>query len=311
MPIKNNTLKDIRGKLEENAPLGEKGWFKCGGTADVLFKPADAEDLQTFLREWPADQPVTIVGGAANIIIRDGGVRGVVIKLGKAFAHIEVDGTKLVAGTAALNMTVAQTAARAGIAGLEFFSGIPGTAGGALRMNAGSYGSETKEVLREAIAITRGGERVTYTPQQMGMAYRHNDLPADTIFVEAHYEGTVGDPREIQGRIAAIRDKRQASQPIGEKTGGSTFANPSAEQLEQAGLPPDTKVWQLIDQAGGRGLKVGGAQMSEKHCNFMINTGDATAGDLEDLGEEIRRRVQDKFGIELRWEIKRIGNYFQ
>lgn len=299
---------DVRGKLEENAPLGEKGWFKCGGRADLLFKPADVEDLQSFLKHWPEDQPVMVVGGIANTIVRDGGVRGVVIRLGKEFAQITTQGTALSAGTAALNMIVAQTAARDGIAGLEFFSGIPGTVGGALRMNAGSYGSETKNVLQYAEAVDRSGDLHSFTPEQMGMAYRHNDMPADMIFVTAHYEGQADEPDAIRERIAAIRIKRQDSQPIGEKTGGSTFANPSPEQLGAAGLPPETKVWQLIDKVGGRGLMIGGAQMSEKHCNFMINTGTATASDLEALGEEIRRRVREETGVELRWEIRRIGD---
>ncbi len=297
----------IRGQLIENAPLGEKGRFACGGHADLLFIPADFNDLAAFLKNYPIDQPVCVLGGIANTIVRDGGVRGCVIRLRKAFANIETDGTKITVGTGALDITLASEAAKAGIGGLEFYSGIPGTIGGALRMNAGAHGVETKDVLVEATAIDRAGNIHVMTPNDMGMAYRHTETPEDYIFVSAVFEGRKADPKEVMNLQKQIRNKRESSQPIREKTGGSTFANPSPKDLQDAGLPLDTKVWQLIERAGGRGLKIGGAMMSEMHCNFMINTGDASASDLEDLGEEIRRRVKEICAVQLRWEIKRIG----
>lgn len=300
-------LPQVRGRYTENVPLGKKSWFSCGGTADILFKPADKEDLQHFLKNCPADIPVHIFGVLSNCIIRDGGVRGVVIRLGREFSAIEVDDNKVKAGALALDTNVAQTAAEQGIAGLEFFSGIPGSIGGALRMNAGCYGTETKDVLIECEAIDRQGNFHTLTPDQMGMSYRHIDVPEDYIFLGATFEGTLEDPEKVKKHITDIKERREESQPIREKTGGSTFANPSAAELSQAGLSEDTKVWQLIESVGGRGLKIGGAQISEKHCNFMINTGEATASDLEALGEEIRQRVAEKYGITLRWEIRRIG----
>lgn len=300
-------LPPVRGRITENAPLGAMGWFKTGGTADVLFKPADKEDLVQFLQNLPTDIPVQSFGVMSNCIIRDGGVRGVTIRLPREFTQIETEGTQVKAGSLALDASVAKAAAEAGIAGLEFFSGIPGTIGGALRMNAGCYGTETKDVLVSAEALDRQGNLHTMTPDDMGMAYRHTETPADYIFLGALFQGTEGDPAIIQKHMDEIRERRENSQPIRERTGGSTFANPDATTLSQAGLPEDKKVWQLIDESGCRGLMVGGAQMSEKHANFMINTGNATANDLENLGEEVRKRVADKFGITLRWEIKRIG----
>ena len=298
-------LPAVRGRMTHDAPLGAVGWFRCGGTAELLFKPEDADDLADFLRQWKDD--VTVLGVMSNTIVRDGGVRGAVIRPGKEFAVIEAEGEFVRAGAAALDGNVAMAAARAGIAGLEFFSGIPGTIGGALRMNAGCYGTETKDVLVEATAIDRQGNTHVMTPQQMGLAYRHSDAPADYIFTGALFRGRKGDPEAIKAHMEEIKQKRNTSQPIREKTGGSTFANPSAAEVAQAGLPEGTKVWQLIDRAGCRGLIVGGAQMSELHCNFMINTGTATASDLENLGEEVRRRVYEDCGITLRWEVKRIG----
>lgn len=298
-------LPTVRGRLTPDAPLGAVGWFRAGGTAGLLFKPEDADDLADFLKQWKGD--VTVLGVMSNTIVRDGGVRGAVIRPGKEFAEITTDGEFVRAGAAALDGNVAMAAARAGIAGLEFFSGIPGTIGGALRMNAGCYGTETKDVLINATAIDRQGRTHVMTPQEMGMAYRHSDAPADFIFISALFKGTKGDPDAIKAHMDDIKQKRSASQPIREKTGGSTFANPSAAEVAQAGLPEGTKVWQLIDRAGCRGLMVGGAQMSELHCNFMINTGTATAADLENLGEEVRRRVYEDCGITLRWEVKRIG----
>ncbi len=304
-------LPPVRGRYTENAPLGEVGWFRCGGRADVLFKPADEDDLASFLSQCPAEIPVQVFGVLSNTIIRDNGIRGVVIRLGREFAGIETDGLQVRAGAAALDGNVAMAAAQAGIAGLEYLSGVPGTIGGALRMNAGAYGTETADVLVEAQALDRHGNLHRMTPAQMGMSYRHIDVPEDFIFTQGLFAGRAGDSETIRTQIAAIKEKRAATQPIREKTGGSTFANPSPADLAAAGLPEGTKTWQLIDRAGGRGLRVGGAMMSDLHANFMINTGAATATDLEALGEEIIRRVQEECGITLRWEIRRIGETLQ
>lgn len=309
VPSIRSDLPPVRGRYTENAPLGASGWFKCGGAAEILFKPADKDDLIQFLSHCSADMPVAIFGALSNTIIRDGGVKGAVIRLGRDFAGIEADGDMVRAGALALDANVAQVAAEAGIGGLEFFSGIPGTIGGALRMNAGCYGSETKDILVEATVIDRSGTVHTLTPEQMNMTYRHVGVPEDYIFIEAVFKGKKDNADNVLARMAEIKQKREASQPIREKTGGSTFANPAAEDIAKAGLPEGTKVWQIIDQVGGRGLQIGGAVMSEKHCNFMINTGTATAADLESLGEEIRKRVGERFGISLRWEIKRIGEF--
>jgi len=306
-PIKNINLPAVRGRYTENAALGESGWFKCGGKAEVMFKPADLQDLKDFLMACPQDVPVHIFGALSNTIIRDGGLSGVTIRLGREFSGIEVFGDTIRAGALALDANIAQVAAEAGLAGLEFFSGIPGTIGGALRMNAGCYGTETKDVLLSCEALDRNGNLHILVPEQMGMTYRHIDVPEDFIFVSATFKAQKDNPENVLTRIAEIKQKREASQPIREKTGGSTFANPSAQDIEKAGLPEGTKVWQLIDEVGGRGLQVGGAIMSEKHCNFMINQGSATSSDLEKLGEEIRKRVDERFGIALRWEIKRMG----
>ncbi len=301
-------LPPVRGRYTAQAPLGEVGWFRTGGRAEVLFRPADREDLRVFLAGCPADIPVTVLGVLSNTIVRDGGLRGVVIRMGRDFADMEVrSDCRILTGAAALDGNVAAFAARMGIEGLEYLSGVPGTIGGALRMNAGAYGRETRDVLVEAEALDRQGNTHRLTPEGMGMAYRHNAAPEDLIFVSALLKGEAGDQAEIEAHIRAIKERRQETQPIRERTGGSTFANPSPEQLAAAGLPPDTKTWQLIDRAGGRGLKVGGAMMSDLHCNFMLNTGTATAQDLELLGEEVRRRVMEHSGVQLRWEIKRIG----
>jgi UDP-N-acetylmuramate dehydrogenase len=319
-----NRLPKVRGRYTENAPLGASGWFKCGGTAEVLFKPADLSDLQEFLANTspPKDAvevsspvcylqdeafPVHVFGALSNTIIRDGGLPGVTIRLGREFADIGVFEDMVSCGALALDANVANVAADAGLGGLEFFSGIPGTIGGALRMNAGCYGVETKDVLIVCEAFDRYGNSHVMKPEDMGMTYRHTNVPDDYIFVCASFRGERKDKETVQARMAEIKAKREAAQPIREKTGGSTFANPSAEDVAKAGLPEGTKVWQLIDQVGGRGLKVGGAMMSEKHCNFMINSGSATAQDLENLGDELIRRVSEKFGITLRWEIKRVG----
>jgi UDP-N-acetylmuramate dehydrogenase len=302
-------LPPTRGRLTVQAPLGQVGWFRTGGTAEILFKPADLEDLQEFLAQTPTDIPVTCLGVLSNVIVRDGGIAGVVIRLGREFAQIEKikDDMKMRAGAAALDVNVATVAAEQNVANLEFLCGVPGTIGGALRMNAGAYGFEIKDVLIEAVCLTRNGQKEILTADHMGLTYRHCNVAEDRIFVEAVLQGRDDPSADIEKRMTDIREKRAATQPIKSQTGGSTFANPSDAELRQVGLPEGTKCWQLIDQVGGRGLQIGGAQMSEKHCNFMINTGSASAQDLEDLGEEIRRRVFEQTGISLRWEIKRLG----
>ncbi|MBL8712024.1 MAG: UDP-N-acetylmuramate dehydrogenase [Alphaproteobacteria bacterium] len=289
-------LPEVAGRLTENAALGHMTWFGVGGPAEVLFKPEDREDLINFITRCPKDIAITMLGVASNLIIRDGGVPGVVIRLGREFAGIEVDGTNVTAGAAALDMNVALTAAKHEIAGLEFLSGIPGTIGGALRMNAGAYGGETKDALISAEVLFRDGTVKQMTPAEMGLSYRHNDLPRDVIFISSLLKGRAGDKAEIEARMDEIKSKRAESQPIRTKTGGSTFANPDGK-----------RAWQLVDEAGCRGFKVGGAEISNLHCNFMINTGGATAADIERLGEEVRKRVAEKSGVMLRWEIKRIG----
>ncbi|MBU6474922.1 MAG: UDP-N-acetylmuramate dehydrogenase [Alphaproteobacteria bacterium] len=289
-------LPAVRGRLTYDAPLGQQTWFGVGGPAEVLFKPADKQDLMDFIKNCPREAPVTVLGVASNLIIRDGGIPGVVIRLGRDFADIKTEGTKIAAGAAALDMNVALAAARASVAGLEFFSGIPGTIGGALRMNAGAYGKETKDVLISAEVLFRDGTVKTMTAAEMDMSYRHNGLPDDVIFLGARLQGETGDPDAIAAKIDEIKTKRAESQPIRSKTGGSTFANPE-----------NGKAWQLIDAAGCRGLKVGAAQMSEMHANFMINTGGATAADIERLGEKVREKVYAQSGVMLRWEIKRVG----
>lgn len=302
-----NILPVVRGRYTENAPLGAVGWFRTGGTAEILFKPADRKDLIDFLIACPAHVPVTVLGVMSNVIVRDGGIKGVVIRLGRDFAEIESEGDMVRAGAAALDVNVATQAARHGIGGLEFLCGVPGTIGGAIRMNAGAYGAELKDILVHVTAVDRQGAVHTLTPQQMDMRYRYNAASPDLIFLSALLKGQYESSALVESRMAEIKDRRAATQPIKSQTGGSTFANPMPEELAKAGLPLDTKTWQLIDQVGCRGYMVGGAQISEKHCNFMINTGTASAFDLETLGEEVRRRVQEKFGVDLRWEIKRLG----
>ncbi len=298
-----------RGSFTKDFPLGEKSWFRCGGSADLLFEPEDIEDLSIFLKEYPKDEPLMVLGGMANCIIRDGGIRGCVIRLGKPFAEIEIHGNKIMAGAGALNGSVAAAAAKAGIGGLEFLSGIPGTVGGALAMNAGAYGREVKDILSAGMALDAYGGFVPLDLEDMDMSYRKCGAAAsgDLVFVSAIFEGVEEDKTLVRERLKEIKAKRQDTQPISEKTGGSTFANPTDEELEAAGLEKGTRAWQLVEKVGGRGLKIGGAQMSEKHCNFMINTGDASASDLEDLGDELIRRVREECGVELHWEIKRLG----
>ena len=285
----------VRGLYEENAELGKRSWFRTGGKAEVLFQPADADDLQAFMEERPADVDLTIVGFGSNLLIRDGGVDGVVIVLGKSFARIEFDGELITAGAAALDVQVARSAQQAGVAGLEFLAGIPGSIGGAVRMNAGAYGSEIGDVIINATVLDEQGGAHVLDTNQLELGYRQSSLKDDWIVLSARLRGELGDRDEIAGRMAAISTARIESQPR-TRTGGSTFAN-----------PPGAKAWELIDQAGCRGLRRGGAMVSEQHCNFLLNLGDATSCDLELLGEEIRCRVLEQTGVHLEWEIRRIG----
>lgn len=303
-----NELPAVRGRYSENASLGEVSWFRAGGCAEVLYKPADQDDLAQFLQQCPANVPITVLGVLSNTIIRDGGVKGVVIRLGRDFVRIEDRGDhRLYVGSMTLDMNVALKAAEYGIGGLEFLSGIPGSIGGALRMNAGAYGTEMKDVLVEALYLDRSGALICVGANDLDMKYRHATIPDGAVFVGAVLQGHAEKKSVIDGKIAEIKKARAESQPIKSRTGGSTFANPSSENLIEAGLPDDMKVWQLIDKAGCRGMTIGGAQMSEKHCNFMINTGNAKGSELEQLGDEVKRRVFEEFGVMLRWEIKRLG----
>jgi UDP-N-acetylmuramate dehydrogenase len=289
-------LPPVRGTVVREAPLKELVWFRAGGPAEVLFRPADIEDLAGFLAARPAGLRIQVIGVGSNLLIRDGGFPGAVVRLPASFGKIETDGTRLRVGAAALDANVAKAAAEAGIAGLEFLRGVPGTIGGALRMNAGCYGREIADIFVEATALDGEGHQVTLTKADMGFVYRHTAAPEDLIFVEAVFEGTRDAPEAIKARMEELVANREASQPIRAKTGGSTFKN-----------PPGQKAWELIDKAGCRGLMHGAAQVSEKHCNFLINTGDATAADIEALGEDVRRRVLQSQGVALEWEIKRIG----
>ena len=295
-------LPQVRGKYLTDQPLSTVTWFRVGGAPDILFMPADPDDLAEFLRALPEDIPVTVLGAGSNVIVRDGGVDGVVVKLTPAFGKMKVVNNRVIAGAAALDAKVSEKAALFGVGGLEFFSGVPGTVGGALRMNAGCYGTETADVLVEALALTRKGEWLTLANKDFRFSYRHSEAPADLIVVEAVFQGQSDEPGKVKERIAALKARREEAQPIRERTGGSTFANP-----DPPGTPDQRKSWKLIDEAGMRGARRGGAQVSEKHCNFLINTGDATAEDIEGLGEDVRARVKAHSGVELRWEIKRIG----
>ncbi|HEY3146283.1 MAG TPA: UDP-N-acetylmuramate dehydrogenase [Dongiaceae bacterium] len=289
-------LPKVRGRLTEGSLLSAVTWFRVGGPADVLFKPADLEDLAQFLKQKPADVPVTVIGVGSNLLVRDGGIEGVVIRLGRGFTDIRANGTTISAGAGALDLNVALSARDASIGGLEFLSGIPGTIGGALRMNAGAYESDVSQVFQHADVLNAKGELHRLGRIEMGFTYRHSAVPDDWIFVAGAFAGRTDDPKAIHARIQDIQTKREESQPIRSRTGGSTFVNPVGH-----------KAWKLIDDAGCRGLRKGGAVVSDKHCNFLINTGDATAAEIEALGEEVRRRVRDRSGIELTWEIKRIG----
>ena len=289
-------LPAVRGGYEENVPLSGLTWFRVGGPAEVLFRPVDEDDLGAFLLGRPAEIPVTVIGVGSNLLIRDGGVSGVVIKLGRAFARVEITGDRIVAGGAAPDMKVALTARDAGLAGLEFLRGVPGTIGGAVRMNAGAYDRETADVLVEATAFDTAGSRHTLRRDDIAFGYRFSSLQQGWIVSSATLQGTPDSADAITARMGDIAGDRQASQPTKSSTGGSTFKNPEG-----------VKAWELIDQAGCRGLTIGGAQMSELHCNFIINLGHATGADIETLGEEVRRRVLENSGIDLEWEIKRLG----
>lgn len=290
-------LPAVRGKLTAGAPLAPLVWFKTGGAADWLFEPRDADDLSDFLRAIAPDMPVMALGLGSNLIVRDGGVAGVVVRLGKAFATVDqVDATTLRCGGGASGILVSSTARDAGIAGLEFLRSIPGTVGGFVRMNGGAYGRETSDILVECDVILRSGERVTLAQDALEYRYRHSSLPHDAIVVSALFRGAPGEPDAIQAEMDRIAASREASQPLRSRTGGSTFKNPDGR-----------KAWQLVDEAGCRGLTMGGAQVSEKHTNFLINTGSASSSDIEALGEDVRRRVRERTGVDLQWEIQRVG----
>ena len=289
-------LPNVRGRLRADEPMARFTWFRVGGPAEVLFEPADMDDLCSFLAARPKHVDITVIGGTSNILIRDGGIPGIVIRLGKTFAGIDVDRTRIQVGAAAADVNVARRARDVGLGGFEFMGGIPGTIGGALRMNAGAYGAEISDVFESATAVDLDGTVHKLSIADMGFAYRHCDVPADYIFTEAVLTGTDAEPADIARRMAEISANREASQPVRERTGGSTFANPEGR-----------KSWQLIDSAGCRGLRIGGAMVSDAHCNFLINVENATAQDLESLGEEVRRRVKETQGVDLHWEIRRLG----
>lgn len=290
------TIPTTRGKLTEKAPLAPLVWFKSGGSAQWLFEPKDIEDLQHFLRDLDPEIPVWPLGLGSNLIIRDGGIQGVVVRLGKPFGKIETDGLKMRSGAGAPGISAASHARDNAIAGLEFLRGIPGTIGGAVRMNAGAYGSEVCDVLESADVVMRSGDLVTIPLAEMGYTYRHSELPEGAIVVSARFRGQSGDPVAIGTEMKRIAEERESSQPLRTKTGGSTYKNPEGK-----------KAWQLVDDAGCRGLQMGQAQVSEKHCNFLINLGGASSADIEALGEEVRKRVKAKSGVELQWEIQRLG----
>lgn len=290
-------IPSLRGPLVANAPTAPLSWFRTGGPAGVLFTPEDEADLSTFLAVCPADIPLLVVGLGSNLLVRDGGIEGVVIRLGRGFSQIAIEsGQRVRAGAGAPDVKVARAAAEAGIDGLAFLRGIPGAVGGALRMNGGAYGGETKDVLVEARALDRSGKAVTLSLAEMGFTYRHCGAADELIFTQALFEGRPGDPAAILAAMNAITDQRSSTQPVNTRTGGSTFKN-----------PPGQKAWELVDQAGCRGLRIGDAQVSELHCNFLVNLGQATGGEIEALGDEVRRRVREHSGVELEWEIKRVG----
>ncbi len=298
------SLPPVRGKVLRNAPLAPYTWFRVGGAADALFLPADEGDLGEFLKALPEDVPVTVLGVGSNTIVRDGGIDGVVIRLmGGYWGQVDIDGSTVSAKAGALDLSVAKAAAKAGVAGLSFLSGIPGSIGGAVRTNAGCYGSELSDVVTEVEGISRSGEHVFLKRKDVGFSYRHTDFAENIVVTKLNLAGQAGgDPEVLAEEIAQHQARRAETQPIKDKTGGSTFANP-----DPPGTPDQRSSWKLIDAAGCRGLKVGGAQVSEKHCNFLINTGEATAADIEALGELVRARVLENSGVDLRWEIRRLG----
>jgi UDP-N-acetylmuramate dehydrogenase len=290
------SMPQLRGRLLANQALKDLTWFRVGGPAQILFMPEDEADLACLLERLPSDVPVCIIGLGSNLIVRDGGVPGVVVRLGRGFAGIAIEGDRVRSGAAVPDLKVAQAAQEAGIGGLAFFRGIPGAIGGALRMNGGAYGRETKDVLLEARGVDRQGRVRVFGNADMGFAYRHCGVPEDVIFTQALFSGAPRNPQTIQAEMQAITQAREATQPVKSRTGGSTFKN-----------PPGRKAWQLIEAAGCRGLKRGDAQVSEMHCNFLINLGNASAADIENLGELVRHRVKETSGVELEWEIRRIG----
>ncbi len=291
-----DTLPPTAGRLQAGVVLGPNTWFRVGGPAEILLRPADTDDLQAFLAALPLEIPLCVIGAASNLIIRDGGINGVVIRLARGFGDIAVDDAGITAGAAALDAIVAEYALEAGLTGLEFLSGIPGAVGGAVAMNAGAYGGDVASVLDWAEIVTRQGELIRLTAAELGFSYRHSRLPPECVVVRARFAARAGDRSLIAAQMAEIKTSREATQPVRARTGGSTFRNPEGH-----------KAWALIDSAGGRGLTRGGAQVSEKHCNFLINTGTATAADLEGLGEDLRRIVHATSMVTLDWEIKRIG----
>ncbi len=294
--IAQDALPPVRGSLEANGSMADFIWFRTGGPAEWMFRPADIDDLAAFLKALPGDVPVLAVGVGSNLIVRDGGLPGVVVRLPKAMAKVSVDGDLVRAGGAAMGITVASGARDASLAGLEFLRGIPGTVGGAVRMNAGAYGRDCADILIEATVVTRDGTVEVWPAERFGFTYRHSALPDGFVVVEALFRGTPGDKAAITAEMDRIAAEREASQPLRSRTGGSTFKN-----------PPNGKAWELVDRAGCRGFMVGAAQVSEKHTNFLINTGGATSADIEALGEEVKRRVKANSGVDLEWEIERVG----
>jgi UDP-N-acetylmuramate dehydrogenase len=291
-------LPAVRGRYGEDVALGRLTWFRVGGPAEVVFRPADEDDLAAFLAAKPEDVPVTVIGVASNLLVRDGGVAGVVIRLGRDFTRVAIDGTRVEAGAAALDVNVARAACNGGVAGLEFLSGVPGTIGGALAMNAGAFGGDIAAVATGARAVDPAGVAHELGGAELGFFYRGNAVPEGWIFTAATLQGRPGTRDEIAARMAEIARLRETAQPLRTRTGGSTFKN-----------PPGANAWELIERAGCRGLRRGGAMVSEKHCNFLVNTGNATAADIESLGEEVRRRVADATEVALEWEIRRIGRH--
>ncbi len=295
-PLVADLLPPLRGRIAVAAPLAPMTWFRVGGPAEALVRPADIEDLAGLLAGLPSEAPVTVIGAASNLIVRDGGVAGVVVRLTSAFGEIEIEPNGVIVGAACLDVTVALAAAEAGLAGLAFLAGIPGTIGGAVAMNAGAYGGDMAGCLDWVELVTRSGEIVRRDAGAIGLSYRHSALPAGAVVTRARLHATRGDPALIRSEIETIQSRRAQTQPVRARTGGSTFRN-----------PPGQRAWELIDAAGCRGLARGGAQVSELHCNFLINRGDATAADIEGLGEEVRALVRQSSGVDLQWEIRRIG----